>query len=74
VPICSITTDDKGANMLDFNDVKGKEDLMRHAEGLHVTDPSYELSVLGHGTFNKLLEISLLLRATAPHGAEPAVR
>jgi hypothetical protein len=74
VPICSISTDDKGANMPYFNDVKGKEGLMRHADGLHVTEPGCELLVLGHIACNKLLEISALFRATAPHVAGSAVR
>jgi len=72
VPIWSITTDDRGAYMPYFNDLKGKKRLMRHSDGLHFTEPGYEL--LGFITFNKLLEISPLFRATAPQAAGSAVR
>jgi len=67
VPICSIITDDKGANMPCF-----KEDLMRYADALHLTEPGCELLALGHIT--KLLEISLRFRPTPPHVADWAVR
>ena len=69
MPICSIITDDKGANMPYF-----KEDLMRYADALHFTDPGCELLVLGHITCHKLLEISPLVRPTTPHVADWAVR
>jgi hypothetical protein len=67
MPIWSITADDKGAYMPYFNDLKGKKRLMRHADGMHFTEPGNEL--LGYITFNKLLEISPLFRATTPQAA-----
>jgi len=68
----SITADDKGAYMAYFNDLRGKKRLMRHADGLHFTEPGYEL--LGNITLNKLLEVSPRFRAMAPQAAETAVR
>ena len=41
---------------------------MRHADGLHFTEPGYEL--LGDITFNRLLEVSPRFRATAPQAPE----
>jgi hypothetical protein len=72
VPIWSITADDSGAYVAYFNDLKGRKRLMRHADGLHFTEPGYEL--LGHLTFDKLLEVSPRFRAFAPHAAESALR
>ena len=71
VPIWSITADDRGAYMPYFNDLRGRKRLMRHADGLHFTEPGYEL--LGHITFDKLLEVSPHFRATAPGSADTVV-
>ena len=72
IPTWTITADDRGAYMPYFNDLRGRKRLMRHADGLHFTEPGYEL--LGHMTFNRLLEVSPRFRAMAPQAAETVVR
>jgi hypothetical protein len=49
IPTWTMTADDRGAYMPYFNDLRGRKRLMRHADGLHFTEPGYEL--LGHITF-----------------------
>jgi len=71
IPTWTITADNSGAYMPYFNDLKGKKRLMRHADGLHFTEPGYEL--LGHITFTRLLEVSPRFRATPPQAAETVV-
>jgi hypothetical protein len=72
VPTWNMTADDRGAYMAYFNDLKGRKRLMRHADGLHFTEPGYEL--LGDVTFNRLLEVSPRFRAMAPRAADTVVR
>jgi len=72
VPTWTMTADDRGAYMPYFNDLKGRKRLMRHADGLHFTEPGYEL--LGDITFNRLLEVSPRFRAMAPQPVETVVR
>jgi hypothetical protein len=72
VPTWPMTADDRGAYMPYFNDLRGRKRLMRHADGLHFTEPGYEL--LGDITFNRLLEVSPRFRATAPQAPETVVR
>lgn len=71
IPIWAITADETGAYMAYFKDLKGKKRLMRHADGLHFTEPGYEL--LSHITFNRLLEVSPRFRSMVPGAAETAV-
>jgi hypothetical protein len=71
IPIWAITADETGAYMAYFKDLKGKKRLMRHADGLHFTEPGYEL--LSHITFNRLLEVSPRFRAVVPDAPETAV-
>jgi uncharacterized protein len=68
IPTWTITADDRGAYMPYFNDLKGRKRLMRHADGLHFTEPGYEL--LGQITFERLLEVSPRFRAMVPQAAE----
>jgi uncharacterized protein len=56
IPTWTMTADERGAYMPYFNDLRGRKRLMRHADGLHFTEPGYEL--LGHITFSRLLEVS----------------
>ncbi len=72
VPTWSLTADDKGTYMPYFNDLRGRRRLMRHSDGLHFSDPGYEL--LAHMTFNKLLEISPRFAAIASPAADAPVR
>jgi uncharacterized protein len=72
VPTWSLTADDKGAYMPYFNDVHGRKRLMRHSDGVHFSDPGYEL--LAHVTFSKLVEISPRFAAVASAVADAAVR
>jgi hypothetical protein len=72
VPTWSLTADAKGAYMPHFNDLRGRRRLMRHSDGLHFSDPGYEL--LAHVTFNKLLEISPRFAAVASATADAPVR
>ena len=72
IPTWTMTADDRGAYMPYFNDLRGRKRLMRHADGLHFTEPGYEL--LGHITFNRLLEVSPRFRAMAPQATETVVR
>jgi hypothetical protein len=44
-----------------FNDLKGQKRLMRHSDGLHFTEPGYEL--LSHMVFQRLLEVSPRFRS-----------
>lgn len=71
IPIWNMTADDRGAYMPYFNDLKGRKRLMRHADGLHFTEPGYEL--LGHITYSRLLEVSPRFRAMQPQAAETVV-
>ena len=71
IPIWAITADEAGAYMAYFKDLKGKKRLMRHADGLHFTEPGYEL--LSQITFNRLLEVSPRFRSMMPGAAETAV-
>jgi hypothetical protein len=64
----SLTGDDKGAYMPYFNDLSGRKRLMRHADGLHFSEPGYEL--LAHLTFNRLQEASPLFTDAASAPAE----
>jgi uncharacterized protein len=68
VPIWSLTADDKGAYMPYFNDLHGRRRLMRHSDGLHFSEPGYEL--LAHIAFNRLLEASPLFTAVAGEAAD----
>jgi hypothetical protein len=72
VPTSSFTADDKGAYMAYFNDLRGRRRLMRHSDGLHFSDPGYE--VLAHVTFSKLVEISPRFAAVASAAADAPVR
>jgi hypothetical protein len=72
VPTWNITADERGAYMPYFNDLRGRKRLMRHADGLHFTEPGYEL--LGQITFNRLLEVSPRFRAMVPGAAGTVVR
>jgi hypothetical protein len=72
VPTWTITADDRGAYMPYFNDLSGRKRLMRHADGLHFTEPGYEL--LGQIAFNKLLEVSPRFKAVATPAIETVVR
>jgi hypothetical protein len=63
IPIWSLTADDKGAYMPYFSDLHGRRRLMRHSDGLHFSEPGYEL--LAHITFNRLLQASPLFTAVA---------
>jgi hypothetical protein len=63
VPTWSLTADDKGAYMPYFNDLHGRRRLMRHSDGLHFSEPGYEL--LARLVFNRLLEASPLFAAVA---------
>jgi uncharacterized protein len=72
IPTWSITADERGTYMPYFNDLKGRKRLMRHGDGLHFTEPGYEL--LSHITFNRLLEVSPRFRALVPYAAETVVR
>ena len=70
VPIWSLTADDKGAYMPYFNDLSGRRRLMRHSDGVHFSEPGYE--VLAHLAFSKLLEISpRFTAAVSPVAAAP---
>jgi hypothetical protein len=71
VPTWSLTADDKGAYMAYFNDLRGRRRLMRHSDGLHFSDPGYEL--LAHVTFAKLIEISPRFAAAAGAAADASV-
>jgi hypothetical protein len=68
IPTWTMTADDHGAYMPYFNDLKGRKRLMRHADGLHFTEPGYEL--LGQITFERLLEVSPRFRAMVPQAAD----
>jgi hypothetical protein len=72
IPTWAITADEHGAYMPYFNDLRGRKRLMRHADGLHFTDPGYEL--LGHITFKKLQEVAPRFRAMAPPATETVLR
>lgn len=67
-PIWSLTGDDKGVYMPYFNDLRGRRRLMRHSDGLHFSEPGYEL--LAHIAFNRLLEASPLFTAVASPAAD----
>jgi len=67
-----LTADDKGTYLPYFNDLHGRKRLMRHADGVHFSDPGYEL--LAHVTFSKLVEISPRFAAVASAVADAAVR
>ena len=71
IPIWAVTADETGAYMPYFKDLKGRKRLMRHADGLHFTEPGYEL--LSHITFNRLLEVSPRFRALVPEATEMVV-
>ena len=68
IPTWSLTADDKGAYMPYFNDLHGRRRLMRHSDGLHFSEPGYEL--LAHMVFNRLLEASPLFTAVARAAAD----
>jgi hypothetical protein len=68
IPTWTMTADDRGVYKPYFGDVSGRTRLMRHADGLHFTEPGYEL--LGHITFHRLLEVSPRFRAMVPQTAE----
>ena len=67
VPTWSLTADDKGAYMPYFNDLHGRRRLMRHSDGLHFSEPGYEL--LAHMAFNRLKEASPLFTSVASKAA-----
>jgi hypothetical protein len=58
IPTWRLTSDDKGAYMPYFDDLSGRKRLMRHSDGLHFSEPGYEL--LAHMTFEKVMEVSPL--------------
>jgi hypothetical protein len=68
----AITADEGGAYMPYFNDLSGRKRLMRHADGLHFSEPGYEL--LAKIAFDRLLEVSPRFRAMVPRTAETLVR
>jgi hypothetical protein len=68
VPIWSLTADDKGGYMPYFNDLHGRRRLMRHSDGLHFSEPGYEL--LAHLAFSRLMEASPLFTAVASKAAD----
>jgi len=68
----AMTADDRGTYMPYFNDLSGRKRLMRHADGLHFSEPGYEL--LAKIAFDRLLEVSPRFRAMVPRTAETLVR
>jgi hypothetical protein len=68
VSIWSLTADDKGAYMPYFNDLRGRRRLMRHSDGLHFSEPGYEL--LANVAFTRLLEASPLFTAVTSETAD----
>jgi hypothetical protein len=68
----TLTADDTGSYMPYFNDLKGHKRLMRHSDGLHFSEPGYEL--LSHMVFERLLEISPRFRSLTSVPTETVVR
>jgi hypothetical protein len=72
VPTWTLTSGEGGAYAPHFNDLAGKKRLMRHADGLHFTEPGYEL--LAHLTFQRLLQASPRFKAVVSDANATVVR
>jgi uncharacterized protein len=72
ISIWTLTADDAGAYMPYFNDFTGHKRLMRHSDGLHFTEPGYEL--LSHMVFDRLLAVSPRFKSMTSVPTETLVR